>query len=66
MSSAPPISAPITPEELAPHALRTIGALKDLPLQQQLAALQAAVAITTAAADLQTRLYMIGGLLNKR
>lgn len=66
MSSTPPVSPPITPTDLVQHALRAITALQDLPQQQQLAALQAAVGITEASVNLQARLYMMGSILNKR
>ena len=66
MSSVPPVSPPTTPADLVQHALRAITALQDLPQQQQLAALQAAVGITEASVNLQARLYMMGSILNKR
>jgi hypothetical protein len=56
----------ISPQDLVPHALKALEALKDLPCEQQQAALEAAAAIARSTTEYRARLYMMGTLLTRK
>lgn len=60
---------PLSPLDLVPHITRVFEAIKDLPVEQQQAVLEAATAGARAAVELRQRLFMQGSLVasfNKR